>query len=49
MSEIDNKVGDTEFNEKLLTRITNGWSRQAYVQGFDFKAFYLNRLLKSLI
>ena len=26
-SRADNKIGDTEFNEKLLPSITNGWSR----------------------
>ena len=38
------KIGDTELNEIVLNIMTNGWSKRAYVQGFDsgyitFKAY----------
>ena len=28
-------IFETELNENLLNIIPNGWSKQAYVQGFD--------------
>ena len=31
------KCFDTELNENLLNRMTNSWSNQKYVQGFDCK------------
>ena len=29
------KIDVTELNDILLNRMTNRWSKQAYVQGFD--------------
>ena len=29
------KIGVTELNEILLNSMSNSWSKQAYVQGFD--------------
>ena len=31
------KIGMTELNEILLNSMPNSWSKQAYVQGFDWK------------
>ena len=31
------KIGLTELNQNLLFSMPNGWSKQAYVQGFDCK------------
>ena len=30
-----NKMGVTELNGILLNSVTNSWSKQEYVQGFD--------------
>ena len=30
-------MGVTESNETLLNSMPNTWSKQAYVQGFDYK------------
>ena len=34
-AKTSDKICDTELNELLLNSMTNSWSRQAYVQGFD--------------
>ena len=31
------KIGETEYNKIILDSIPNGWSKQAYVQGFDYE------------
>ena len=37
MSTPTQKFGMTELNEILLNSMPNSWSKQAYVQGFDWK------------
>ena len=32
---LSDKIGVTELNEIILNIMTNSWSKQAYVQGFD--------------
>ena len=34
-SKLTGKIGMTEINEILLNIMTNSWTKQAYVQGFD--------------
>ena len=35
---LTDKIGVTELNEILLKSIPNSWSKQAYLQGFDFES-----------
>ena len=37
------KIGTTELNEILLNSMPNSWSKQAYVQGFDWKSINLKQ------
>ena len=39
------KMGVTELNEIILNSISNIWSKQAYVQGFDFETISLKRVV----
>ena len=36
-------MGVTELNEILLNSIPNSWSKQAYVQGFDYETIYFKK------
>ena len=36
------KIGEMEWNEILLNIISNGWIKQAYVQGFCFENIIFN-------
>ena len=40
---MDGKMGVTELNEILLKIMTNRWSKQAYVQGFDCDTISLKK------
>ena len=42
------KIGMIELNEILLNSKTNSWSKQAYVQGFDWKSITFKNLLTCL-
>ena len=33
------KIGVTELNNILLNSMSNSWSKQAYVQGFDYETY----------
>ena len=37
------KIGITDLNEILLNSMPNSWSKQAYVQGFDWKSITLKK------
>ena len=37
------KIGMTELNEILLNSMPNSWSKQAYVQGFDWRYISLKK------
>ena len=37
-AKASDKIGETELNEILLISIPNGWSKQAYMQGFYYEA-----------
>ena len=40
------KTDMTELNEILLNSVPNSWSKQAYVQGFDWKSITLKKSFK---
>ena len=42
------KIGVTELNEILLNSMTNSWSKQAYIQGFDCESINFKNLLTCL-
>ena len=37
------KIDVTEFNEIILNRTPNSWSKQAYVQGFDCESILFKK------
>ena len=47
-STATHKIGMTELNEILLNSMPNSWSKQAYVQGFDWKSFTFKNILNCL-
>ena len=36
-AKASDKIGETELNEIVLNSMSNGCTRQAYMQGFDFE------------
>ena len=42
------KIGMTELNGILLNSMPNSWSKQAYVQGFDWKSITFKNLSTCL-
>ena len=37
VARASDNIGETDLNEILLNSMPNGWSNQAYVQGFYYK------------
>ena len=40
------KMGVPELNENLFNSMPNIWSKQAYLQGFNFENTFLKRYVK---
>ena len=43
MAKLTDKFGVMELNEILLNSMNNIWSKQAYVQGFEYKSITLKK------
>ena len=41
---IYDKIGVTELNEIILNSVPTSWSKQAYIQGFDYESILFKNL-----